>query len=133
MGRVTTYTPEIGDEICKRIREKDSLRKITEDPAMPAMSTICHWFHSQPLFYREYIKAKEIRAELMFDELIDLADEEEVKTFEQVNKMNMRINTRKWCLARMNQTRFGDKTDVNHGGLEGLAGALLKARERVNE
>lgn len=133
MSRETLFTPEMSENICQRIEQGESLRAITSDEGMPHLSTVCSWFHTHPAFYARYVKAKEIRAELVFDELIEMADDPGVRTIEQVNWMNMRLGTRKWCLSRMNQNRFGEKTNINHGGLEGLAGALLKARERVQE
>lgn len=116
MSRKTLYTPEMVEKICDMIIAGDSLRKIGGTEGMPELDTMCKWFHKHPEFYEKYIKAKEVRAELAFDELIEMADDEDVKTFEQVNRQNMRINTRKWCLARMNFSRFGDKQEKKHSG-----------------
>ncbi len=125
------YTPEVATEIYQRIEQGESLRSISRDPAMPHLKTICKWFHKYPDFYTDYVKAKEIRAELVFDELLELADSPDVRTMEEVNWMRMRLDIRKWCLSKMHQTRFGNKIEATHKGIEGLAERLASARERV--
>ncbi len=42
-GRPTLYTVALAVEICKRLAERESLRKICKDPSMPANSTVMGW------------------------------------------------------------------------------------------
>ena len=63
-GRPTTYTPEIGAEICRRMADGESLVEITRDPAMPAgMSTVFQWLAKDVPFAEMYAQAREQQAD----------------------------------------------------------------------
>ncbi|HEX3367074.1 hypothetical protein [Phenylobacterium sp.] len=48
---VSTYTPELGAEICRRLAVGESLRSICRrDPAMPTERTVWNWARAHPAF-----------------------------------------------------------------------------------
>lgn len=134
MGRPSTYTEELALEICKRISEGESLRAICRDrdSGMPDRTSVHAWLldPSKKGFSYQYELACNIRAENMFDELNEIADdgsndymEKENKdgsTYEVVNSENiqrsrLRVDTRKWYLSKVLPKKFGEKMDITSG------------------
>lgn len=110
MARPTTYTQELATQICARIAEGESVRSIVRDKEMPSSSSIFRWLldEDKKEFWEQYEKARNIQAELMFEELLDIADDEE----KDVMRSRLRVDTRKWYLSKVLPKKFGDKLDV---------------------
>jgi IS30 family transposase len=70
-----SFSPEIAELICDRIAEGWSLRKICEDPNMPARSTIFGWLEEHEDFARRYTLARQIQIEDLLDEILEIADD----------------------------------------------------------
>lgn len=129
-GRPTTYTKQLGSAICGRIAQGESVRTICADEAMPAASTIYLWLldSAKHEFSEQYAKARSIQAEMMFEELLEIADdgtndwmEKENKDgstytaldHEHVQRSRLRVDTRKWYLSKVLPKKFGDKQEVD--------------------
>lgn len=112
--RPTIYTKKLGNIICKRIEAGKSLRKIVKDKKMPCSSTIFNWLLDEDKkdFLEHYEKAKNIQAENMFDELLEIADEKG----KDVMRARLRVDTRKWYLSKVLPKKFGESLDVTSGG-----------------
>lgn len=74
-----------------------------------------------------YARAKEQQQELQEDELLDIADDGTNDTYvddegkvrvdhDHIQRSKLRIETRKWLMAKLKPKKYGDKVDVNHGG-----------------
>lgn len=111
MGRPTIYSQELIDTICTRIIEGDSLRKITNDEAMPALSTIVAWLSSHDDFSIQYARAKEDQADTLADEILHISD---TATDPQLGRL--RIDTRKWVASKLKPKKYGDKIDHTSDG-----------------
>jgi hypothetical protein len=61
---------------------------------------------------QRYARACDDRADLMADELLDIADE---KTGD-VNRDRLRVDSRKWLLAKLRPKKYGDKIEHEHSG-----------------
>lgn len=107
-GRPSDYLPEVAADICSLLANGESLRKVCERPGMPNKSTVFRWLAQHEEFRDQYAKATETRADAIFEEMFDIADDvaEEAAA---VGKARLRIDTRKWALARMNPKKYGDK------------------------
>ena len=132
IGRPTGYTQDIADTICKRISQGESVRTICKDKTMPDAGTVYNWLLDKDLvsFFKQYARAKDTQAELMFDELLEIADDGsndlmtiekgdvayEVENKEVVNRSRLRVDTRKWYLSKVLPKKYGDKIDVTSGG-----------------
>jgi len=81
---------------------------------MPVAGTIFNWLldEEKKEFLDQYKKAMDSRSDLMFDELIEIADEKG----KDVMRARLRVDTRKWVLSRMKPKKYGDKLDVTSGG-----------------
>lgn len=142
IGRPTIYTDELATEICNRIALGESVRSIVRDAHMPSSSTIFRWLldETKKPFWEQYEKARNIQAELMFEELLEIADDgsndwierenKDGSTYnviyhEHVQRSRLRVDTRKWYLSKVLPKKFGDKLDLNPPG-RGLYGNDLK-------
>ncbi|WP_336803603.1 ubiquitin carboxyl-hydrolase [Erwinia aphidicola] len=119
-GRPSDYLPEVAADICSLLADGESLRKVCERPGMPDKATVFRWLAKHDEFRDQYAKATETRADAIFEEMFDIADEvaEEAAA---VGKARLRIDTRKWALARMNPKKYGDKVsqDIDHRSSDG--------------
>ena len=113
---------EIFDTICEKvINNRMSFNKAIEESPI-VLSTFYVWIKENPSFEKSYNYAREIRSDIRFEELIDIADtpEEGVITTEKPTGIEIRkgdmeghrrlkIDTRKWVVAKMNPKKYGDK------------------------
>lgn len=119
-GRPSSYTPEIAEEICDRIASGETLTALCREQSMPALRTVMGWL-DKPEFAPRYARAKYLRLEVMAEEIKQLADEcrEGVKTKvadgitetwtgDMVERSKLQIESRKWLLARLAATTYGD-------------------------
>lgn len=130
-GRPTKYNKELATTICKRIADGDSVRTIVQEDVMPSSSTIFRWLLDEKHkgFWEQYEKARNIQAELMFEELLDIADNGEndwvvrmekdnekwwTQNGEAISRSRLRVDTRKWYLSKVLPKKFGDKMEVDH-------------------
>lgn len=119
-GRPSDYMPEVADDICALLASGESLRKVCERPGMPNKATVFRWLAQHEEFRDQYAKATETRADAIFEGMFDIADSvtEEAAA---VAKARLRIDTRKWALARMNPKKYGDKVsqEIDHKSSDG--------------
>lgn len=78
---------------------------------MPNASTIHAWVLDNDEFSKQYVKAKQIGAEIEAEEIDEIARNEEI----DVNRAKLIIDTKKWNLSKKLPNRFGDKMDVTSG------------------
>jgi hypothetical protein len=135
-GRPTIYTEEVGDIICARLADGESLNAICKDDGMPAESTVRSWAidPEHPISAR-YVRAREIGYMKMADELLEISDdgtndwmaragqEGETTAYsvngEHVSRSKLRVDTRKWLLSKALPKVFGDKVVNEHIGKDG--------------
>lgn len=119
-GRPSDYLPEVAADICSLLADGESLRKVCERAGMPNKATVFRWLAQHDEFRDQYAKATETRADAIFEEMFDIADNvaEEAAA---VGKARLRIDTRKWALARMNPKKYGDKVsqEIDHKSSDG--------------
>ena len=124
MARPSIYTPELAATICERLAEKESLRSICRDPAMPCFSTVMRWVGDtkHPEFSEQYARGRECGLEAMADELLEIADQTLPRLRDgridggKVNQLRLQIDARKWVMSKQFARKYGDKVDLNHGG-----------------
>lgn len=133
MARPPIFTKTLGTYICKRIAEGNSLRSIVKEEGMPSASSICRWLldDTKKEFWEQYEKARNIQAELMFEELLDIADDGSNDFMERMSKegegyvtanpeaigrSRLRVDTRKWYLSKVLPKKFGEKLDLTSKG-----------------
>lgn len=132
MGRPTIYSDELAQTICECLMVGMSLRKICELDDMPAISTVMQWLASSKSdFMEQYAHARQIQAEYLLDELIDIADDsskdyvivdgQERLDQEHIQRARLRIDTRKWNIEKLAAKKYGAKQQLEHTGSNGGA------------
>lgn len=139
-----SYTDAIARKICERLMLTESLKNICADPKMPSMPTVARWLTDPRLteFREMYYFARRVAAELLVDEIIEIADESEddwkpvhnkdgelidwKPDNEAIQRSRVRIDTRKWYASKMVPRIYGDKVEVDLDATGDLA-ELLKA------
>jgi hypothetical protein len=139
-GRPSKYTPVLGEKICRLLAEGTSLRQICVPDDMPDRRTVIKWVLGQvqadgiELFRDQYMQAREVQYELLFDEVLDIADDSsndfvdrigrggrEFKALdpEALQRSKLRIETRLTVLERMRPKKYGKltQTDITSAGL----------------
>jgi len=108
------YDPEIAEEICLTIASTTlGLKTICErTKRYPSLEVIVKWLNSNDTFNIMYARSKELQAEMMGEELLDIADSDELDAHDK----RVRVDTRKWLMSKMKPRKYGDKLDVTSGG-----------------
>lgn len=107
---------------------------------MPAATTVHQWVLEDKKedindldeipFSKHYARARDIQAEIMFDEILDISDDGSndymtvtkgdetynVEDREVTNRSKLRVDSRKWYLSKVLPKKFGDKLDVMSDG-----------------
>ncbi len=102
--RPSKYTPELGDDICRRLAQGESARQICRDEAMPAMSTLMKWLNDSDkiTFSEQYARARDCQADFYADQIVDIADElSETAEPSELTRAKLPIDSRQWKEARM--------------------------------
>lgn len=120
------WTPEVEAEIFERLGKGQSLRSICKDDWMPCADTIYKRLASDPIFAERYARAREVQADTIFDEILDIADDRSgdwIETDhgpklnrEHVERSRLRIDARKWMAAKLRPKVYGEKIEHEHTG-----------------
>lgn len=125
-GCPSEYTVEIADTICQRIASGESLRRITIDADMPGQSTVYQWLLKDAGFAEKYARARELQADTLADETLDIADngsndwmlvndpdnEAYRVNGEHIQRSRLRIDQRKWFAGKVAPKKYGDKVQI---------------------
>ncbi len=94
-------------KVCDELAKGKSLRSICDTPdAMPHWVTVLQAVQRDEELHEMYIRARAIGAEILADEMFDLARQplgnvERGLANAEVQRRRVEIDTMKWCFARM--------------------------------
>lgn len=114
MGRPSLFTAELAAAICERISLGESLAAVCRDEGMPEERTIFRWLSQDAAFCQDYTRARELRADVHAEAIIDIADTEPDPA-----KARVRVDARKWYASKMNSKRYGDAQMLKHADADG--------------
>ncbi|MFZ1093025.1 MAG: hypothetical protein WAN75_28015, partial [Xanthobacteraceae bacterium] len=115
-GSPTEYTEEIGETICDRIVDGESLRTICADAGMPDEATVLGWVSSHGKFRDGYELAREFAVEALLDETIEIVDDPSgylvervqangrvvlVRDRKQLPRCRLRADVRMWVAGQL--------------------------------
>jgi hypothetical protein len=114
--RTTKYTPRLGQLICNKMATSNSgLVKLCCQKGMPNYSTVFGWLTDPDKhdFLQAFLLACEAQADLLGDEIIQIADEagEEDNTA-KIARARLRIDARKWKAANRASKKYGDTQEM---------------------
>lgn len=128
-GAAIVYPDEVWEDLMRLLMDGLTLREACERPGMPKEAMVRKRAVEDPAgFGAHYTKAREIGYARMADEILDIADngsndwmkrndpENEGYAFnnEHYQRSRLRIDTRKWLLAKALPKVFGDKIEHAH-------------------
>jgi len=101
-----------------------SLRSVCESNEVKP-STFLLWVSNDSALAEQYARAMQVRADTHFSEIVEISDKQEIgtvetakewgteiKTADMVEHRKLRIDARKWVIARMNPRKYGDKLEL---------------------
>jgi hypothetical protein len=134
MSRPTIRTNELEDDILSRIACGESLRGICAEGGMPNISTVIRWLAADEDFARKYTRAREMQAEILADEMLDIADDDKsdridikdkdgniIKTEQNnvaVARSKLKLEQRRWWAEKLRPKVYGNKVAV--GGADDM-------------
>lgn len=113
--------------ICDRvIEERKSFNEVVIESEI-SLVTFYKWISKNETLQNLYNYAREVRSDILFEEIIQIADttEEGVvietddngktkeKKGDMTNHRRLKIDSRKWVVAKMNPKKYGDKMTLD--------------------
>lgn len=113
--------------ICENIESGLSLRKALLIEGMPNRNTFYEWIDTDKEKANQYARATQIRADLIFEDILYIADDTSRDTqtvdldgvqvkqinHEVINRSRLRVDARKWMLSKMMPKKYGDKLELD--------------------
>lgn len=131
MGRPSEFNQETADAICERIAQGQSLRAILrDDESLPVSSTIFKWLSQNKEFAEQYTRAREAQADVLFDEILMIADDGLNDTYtdedgnvrtnqDVIGRSKLRVEARKWMAGKLRPKVYGEFKAVELTGANG--------------
>jgi hypothetical protein len=150
-GRPSKYTPELADEICRRLANGEPLCTICDSAEMPDRDTVMRWVLRDDEFHGKYARAREAQADVYADEIIALANNsrEGIKTEETVDeegkstskivradmveRTRLQIDARKWFASKVAPKKYGDRQAIELSGSVDIVSAIAAGKKRAGE
>jgi hypothetical protein len=102
---VWEYDEAVGQDICERLIEGESLKAICSDPDMPSRTVVYGWLQEHSAFANNYARARRLQADTFADEIQEVAKNLAILP----EHKRVMIDAMKWRAARQNWRAWGDK------------------------
>ena len=111
-GAHPSYDEAIASEILDQLAEGKTMRAICREPGMPSARTVNRWATDDVNGFADRLeRARKLQADAIFDEALDISNEEFIDNVE-VQAARLKVDTRKWFLAKAHPEKYGDKIEV---------------------
>lgn len=104
MSRPSSYTPVLAERICELIAQGKSKRQIEAMDGMPNRETIDAWCLKHEGFASQYARACDIRTEAYAEEVVDIADRDDLPA----DQKRVMVDARKWVACKLLPKKYGD-------------------------
>ena len=128
MAKPLNYSVSEQEEIITSICEDVILHKVSFNEAISNSNitpvTFYKWLTKNKELQMLYNYAREIRSDILFEEIIEIADKTEegvktkgtpkgmiIETGDMTDHRRLKIDARKWVVSKMNPKKYGDKPD----------------------
>jgi len=125
-GRPTKFTNELAEQICETIATTNKSLRIVCAEFDISTVTLLKWLNENEQFSIQYTRAKQLQADHLVDEIIEIADETsndtiqtekgEIPNSEWIKRSQVRIDARKWIASKLLPKKYGTNVDVTSGG-----------------
>jgi hypothetical protein len=133
-------SPENAVRVCQLIAEGYTLRQVAREVGCESAAAITEWVRADADFAVRYARAKEMQADRFAEEIIEIADDGRndwmereidgrtvrVTDHEHIQRSRVRIDARKWLMAKMAPKKYSDRMT-----LAGDGDAPLQAVTRI--
>lgn len=136
-------SPEVADEICRRLSEGEPLRSICRDEHMPAWRTVYDWISGNGDFAARIARARDLGHDAIAEQCLDISDDERhdwvmskkgLLTNEvAVGRAKLQVWTRLQLLAKWNPKKYGERIHQEHSGEVTLNGLAERMRKQAAE
>lgn len=116
------FSEEVFQRILEQLALGMPLAKLLKQPGMPVYSSVMKWLSEDAALSDRYARAKEESADVLADEIMEIADEEVASDDNghmdsaAVNRQRLRVDARKWVAAKLKPKKYGDKVTQDHQG-----------------
>jgi hypothetical protein len=109
IGRPTTYTDAIANEICELLSAGNSLVRICKLPHMPESRTVYQWLAApaHEAFALNYTRARAEMTHHLAEQTLEIAD-----LSKDPVKARLQVDARKWFASKMLPKVYGDASQV---------------------
>ena len=116
------------DAICARIAGGASLRTICLDKDLPTPQGVRKWLNADKdgELVAQYARAREEQADHYADEIITIADNENLTPEDR----RIKIDARKWVASKLKPRKYGDKLAL--GGAADLPAIRQEVKEKAD-
>jgi hypothetical protein len=110
-GRPSTYTPEVEDEVMRRLASGESLNHICRDDHLPPESTVRSWTvdDKPPGITARYSHARAKGIDALGEIALEDASRPGMKP-EEVAAAQLAWRARTWHMSKMRPDKYGDRT-----------------------
>lgn len=131
IGRPSKYAKELAEEICLQISTTSKgLNAICKEQEI-SPSSVYLWLIEHKDFSENYARAREQQADLLADEIIEIADTCKIgsktketkdgtfkETGDMVDRSRLMVDARKWKASKLAPKKYGDKSEqeIKHSG-----------------
>lgn len=130
---------EIVTEVCTLIASGKSMRDAIKEVGKASRQSVFDWINEDKKKLDQYARAMEYRADCIFDDIIDIADNtegdmmmdengREKVNHENIQRSRLKVDTRKWIISKMMPSRYGEKLDITTEDKTPLTPEERKAR-----
>ena len=119
VGRPSKFSDKVAEQLCSGLTDGKSLRSLCLQDDMPDQTTVFRWLADERYadFRKQYAGAREIQADAIFDECLDIADDgTDQHDGDHIARSRLRIDTRKWMAGKLAPKKYGEKLDIDVTG-----------------
>jgi hypothetical protein len=123
IGRPSSYTFEVSEEICRQMAEGKGLRQICSHPDMPDRTTVLRWVEDNDSFRNRYARAREACMDWYQEEILRIAFDDSgdliidgdrvMSGHHVVQRARLKVDTVKWVMAKLAPKKYGDRPEDN--------------------
>ena len=121
----SAYTDRVAAELCSRVAAGKSVTRVCREEGMPCLTTVTNWAKERPEFAEMLKAAKEMYAEFLVDEALEIVDDTDDDIIETprgplpnsaaIQRAALRSKMRQWIAAKYKPQQFGDKLEIEGG------------------
>ena len=125
MSTSLTNTQQLVEHIIDDVLAGSTLKNALRDRGLTAQA-FARILQGDRTAAAAYARAAELRADLLADEIISIADGDEDPA-----KVRNQIQARQWLASKLNAKRYGDRIDLNVTQTVDIGATLAEARARL--